>query len=314
MNIGIFATGDMTPKGEQRKYEFLKNNGFNVFEHSICKKVHNGYLAGTAKERADALHELYQDDTIDIVMSFWGGFNTNEVLKHLDYELIKNNFKPTIGFSDTTALLIAITQKTGQITYLGPAGITYLKPEPLEYTLEYMKKAVSGESEILISDSEVYADDAYYLKKPPENLVREIKKNKGRLVVGTGIATGKIIAGNLQTILILAGTEYFPELEGSIIFIEEDETITNTMFRRFLTQLSLQKNFSKIKGLVFGRFAESANIDDEQLIDLINEICGDLNIPILYNLDFGHTDPMFTIPIGGIAHINTSKNILIFNQ
>ena len=314
MNIGIFVAGDAAPQGEKRNYDFLVKRGVSVIEHPICKKQYNGHLAGTAIERANALHELYLDDRIDVVMSFWGGLNTNEILHSLDYSLIKENYKPTIGFSDTTALLNAITKMTGHITYLGPSGITFLKPEPLEYSFESMLKMLSGEKEIFIIDSKIYADDAYYLRKSPNNLAREIKTTSGRSVIRQGIATGTVVAGNMQTLAALSGTQYFPNLYGAILFLEEDEFITAPVFRRFITQLSQQDNFRSIRGVVFGRMPGVAKITEEQFANCINDVFGKTEIPILANLDFGHTDPMFTIPIGGIAHINTETKTLIFNQ
>lgn len=314
MTIGIFVVGDMTPHNEQRVYNFLEQKGVSVIEHAICLRQYSGHLAGTAQERADALHELYLDERIDVVMSFWGGFNSNEILKLLNYRLIKENYKPTIGFSDTSALLTAITEKTGHITYLGPAGITFLKPEPLEYSYEYMVKMLSGEKEIFIADSAVYADDAYYLRTEPYNLTREIKNAEGRLTVRPGSATGRIVAGNVQTLAALAGTEYFPDLNNAILFLEEDETVTAPLFRRSLTQLSGQAGFESVKGIAFGRMPSSANMTPEQFLNCIQDVFGGHDIPILSNLDFGHTDPMFTIPIGGTAHIDTHNGILIFNQ
>lgn len=314
MNIGIFVAGDAAPQDEKRIYKFLVKKGFSIVEHPICTKIYSGYLAGSAKERADALHELYLNENVDMVMSFWGGFNTNEILPFLDYDLIKKNYKPTIGYSDTTALLNAITKHTGCVTYLGPAGITFLHPEPVEYSFNYMLRMLSGEKEVLIVDSEIYADDAYYLREPPKNLYREIKTSSGRNIIRHGTSTGTVIAGNMQTLAVLAGTNYFPDLSASILFLEEDDSITAPLFRRFFTQLSQQDNFRLLRGVVFGRMPEGAKITHEQFIDCVNDFLGQMDIPILDNLDFGHTDPMFTIPIGGRAHIDTEAKILIFNQ
>lgn len=314
MNIGMFVVGDAAPQSEKRIYEFLTKKGFSVVEHPICTKIYSGHLAGSAKERVDALHELYLDESIDVMMSFWGGFNTNEILPLLDYDLIKKNYKPTIGYSDTAALLNAITKYTECVTYLGPAGITFLHPEPVEYSFNYMLRMLSGEKEVLIVDSEIYADDAYYLREPPKNIYREIKAASGRNVVRHGVSTGTVVAGNMQTLALLAGTRYFPDLNASILFLEEDDSITAPLFRRFFTQLSQQDNFQSLRGVVFGRMPEGAKITHEQLMDCINDILGQMDIPILTNLDFGHTDPMFTIPIGGRAHIDTKAKILIFNQ
>lgn len=314
MNIGIFLPSSNAPQGETRNYKFLNQQEITVIEHPLCNSVYSGYLAGNARDRADVLHEMYQDDRIDVIMSFWGGYNTNEILQHIDFDLIKEYYKPTIGYSDTTALLNAITKHTGHITYLGPGGITFLKPEPIQYSFDYMMKALKGDREIFIHDSDVYADDAYYLRKEPENLARIIKPSQGHSVIQGGIAEGTIVAGNLQTLAVLAGTPHFPILNDTILFLEEDEQISAPLFRRFLTQLASQEKFHTIRGIAFGRFHESVSMSTSQFSTSINDILHEIKGPIIANLDFGHTDPQFTIPIGGRAHINTSTKTLIFNQ
>ena len=108
IKIGIFAPsnpalGEKTPE----TYRFLESKGIEVYEHPQVRKI-TGHTAGSIEERVGALHELVSDKTIDILMTFWGGQNTNELLPYLDYELIKTNTKPIVGYSDTTALLLAI--------------------------------------------------------------------------------------------------------------------------------------------------------------------------------------------------------------
>lgn len=310
MKIGIFAASSQL-KQEARTYDFLTRNGMEVYEHPVCIKNIDGYLAGSATDRVDALHELFVDSSVDIIMSFWGGLNTNQILPKLNYDLIYSNYKPIIGYSDTTALLLAIWEKTKKITYLGPSGITFLKPEPLQYTYDYFQRTViKKESLIKIVDSPIYADDEYFMRPSPHNKYRIHKKNNGRAIYREGYAQGRIIAGNLQTIAVLAGTEFFPDLSGSILFLEEAETAGISEVRRFMTQLSQQPNFSYVAGIVFGLFCEKSNINHEAFLHILDDIFGKMEIPIFYNVNFGHTDPMFTIPIGGTAILDTNKNII----
>ena len=109
MKIGIFA-GSAPILGEikQDLYKVLEDLGIEVFEHPQCKLNYNGYLAGTVEQRVTAIHELFLDKTVDVIMAFWGGQNTNEILPLLNYELIDKNIKPIIGYSDTTCLLLAL--------------------------------------------------------------------------------------------------------------------------------------------------------------------------------------------------------------
>jgi len=316
MKIGIFASS-MPIMGEKNKesYKTLEELGFDIFEHPQCRLNNNGYLAGTIKQRVDALHEMFLDKSIDIIMAYWGGQNTNEILPFLDYELINKNKKPIIGYSDTTALLLALYKKTKCPTFIGCSGISFTKPEPISYTIKYFKKLfIDNEKMITIKDSDEYADDEYYLKKPPLNKIREKQKNSGRKIFRHGVVSGEVIGANIQTLLILAGTKYFPDLSNKILFLEEaEECGSPAELHRFLTHLTQVVDLNKIKGICFGRFMPQTNIkNDKQLRQIFKDIFGKFKMPILYNLDFGHSDPSFIVPNGAICFIDIQKNIIKF--
>jgi muramoyltetrapeptide carboxypeptidase len=308
--IGIFATS--TPVFiETKRYSFLQSKGIEIYEHpQVLKKV--GHAAGTKEERINAIYEMLRDPTIDILMAYWGGVNTNELLPFFDYEMFKKYNKPLVGFSDTSALLLAVNKLSGIKTYLGAAGISFDKLDPFEYTYKYFSEMlIEKKSEIVIEDSPTFADDLYFLN--PAATHRIINKNFGRKIYNPGKASGKVIASNLQTLLTLAGTKYFPELDEKILFLEEDENANTAFIHRYFTHLSQCCDFKKLKGLCIGRFALSSGFKDTDSEEMIyNDVFKGLNIPIIYNLNFGHTDPLFTIPIGGSAQIDTENNILKF--
>jgi muramoyltetrapeptide carboxypeptidase LdcA involved in peptidoglycan recycling len=313
MKIGIFTAS--TPiRSKENHYDFLISCGVEVYEHPSCRYDKDGYLAGTVDDRVRAIHDLFLDKTVDVVMSFWGGLNSNQLLKKIDYELIQKNYKPIIGYSDTTALLLAIQKMTGKTTYLGPAGITFLKPEPVKYSYEYFRRLViNRETRVEIIDAPEYADDAYFLRSEPDNLYRHVVKNPGRSIYREGIAEGRIVAGNLQTFFMLVGTTFFPNIKKSILFLEEDESISREYLHRYLTHLSQLPDFPYIRGIVFGRLCEQSRITDEQLCKIFDDVFEGMNIPIIYNMNFGHSDPMFTIPIGGNAKLDTYINSVILS-
>jgi muramoyltetrapeptide carboxypeptidase len=315
IGIGIFATS-LPLFFEQKKssFDYLRSKGFKIIEASNLRKT-TGHTAGSIKERLEGLYELLENPEVDILMAYWGGSNTNQLLPFLDYSKFSKYKKPVIGFSDTSAILIAINKFTGIKTFMGPAGITFDKPEPFEYSFEYFKKlVVDNEKECLIEDSVQFADDEYYLREDSNHRIKQ--KNEGRKVFRQGVAEGEIIASNLQTLLVLAGTKFFPDLEGKILFIEEEENTNVSMTHRFFTHLSQVFDLKKLRGICIGRFATKTGFtkkDPEESI--YEEVFGDLQIPIIYNLNFGHTDPLFTIPIGAKAFIDTEKNIIkIFNR
>ncbi|MFH1456942.1 MAG: S66 peptidase family protein [Patescibacteria group bacterium] len=310
--IGIFATSNPLHKEKKpQNYAFLKSKGFEIYEsENVRRRI--GHTAGSIEERVSALHNLLKDNSIDILMAYWGGANTNQLLPHLDYNLFKEKNKKIIGFSDTSALLLAVNKLAGITTYLGPAGISFDKPEPFEYTFDYFKRFLVDEEEnILIKDSSEYADDLYFLRQDSDH--RIIQKNTGRKIFRHGKTEGIAIASNLQTLLVLAGTLYFPNLKDKILFIEEDENTDTAMIHRFFTHLSQTINLNILKGICIGRFMYQSGFSEKDSQEMIfQDVFDNLNIPIIYNLNFGHSDPLFTIPIGERVRIDTKKNILEF--
>lgn len=313
IKIGIFATSSaLEKKKSPQDYSYLKSQGFEIYESDVVRKK-TGHTAGSVKERVNALHDLLKDDSVDIMMAYWGGANTNQLLPFLDYNLFKEKNKPLVGYSDTSALLLAVNKFAGIKTYMGPAGITFDKPDPFVYTIDFFKQVFINEvSKIVIKDSPEFADDLYFLRADSNH--RIIQPNDGRKVFKHGVASGEIIAANLQTLLVLAGTKYFPNLENKILFLEEDESASTAMIHRFFTHLSQVVDFSTLKGICIGRFmSQSGFVKQDSLEMMFEDIFYGLDMPIIYNLDFGHSDPLFTIPLGGQAKIDTKKALLEIN-
>lgn len=310
LKIGIFCTSSPLLRSPKlTDYAYLKSKGFNVYESSEVR-LRNVHLAGFIEDRVNGIHSLLKDNSIDILMAYWGGANTNQILPYLDYELFKKYPKPIIGFSDTTALLLAVNKLSGIKTYMGPAGITFDKPEPFDYTFKYLDEVVVQQTKnVLIEDSSDYADDLYFLRKDSDH--RIIEKNEGRKVYKSGKAEGEIIATNLQTLLTLAGTKYFPDLKDKVLFLEEAESEDTGMIHRFFTHLSQVVDLNTLSAVCIGKFAIQSGFkegDTEKM--LYDDVFKDVKIPVVYNLSFGHTDPLFTIPIGGRALIDTEKKEL----
>ena len=312
LKIGIFCTSDpLVRSKKETDYSYLKQKGFEVIEQDQVRK-RTGHTAGSILERVGAINELLRDKSVDILMAYWGGANTNQILPHLDYDLFKKFPKPIVGFSDTSALLLAVNKLSGIKTYMGPAGITFDKPQPFDYTFDYFCRTVVNQEKIVeIQDSPTYADDLYFLRKDSDH--RIIKDNSGRKVFKDGKAEGEVCASNLQTLMVLAGTKFFPDLKDKILFLEESEDENPSMVHRFLTHLSQVVDLRSLRGMCVGRFAEQSGFKSENSEEMIYEdLCGGLNIPIIYNLDFGHTDPLFTIPLGATARIDTKAKLLEF--
>lgn len=317
--IGIIAPADpvvgtCSQEVINRAYSYLESKGFSILQGESVKISTSKHTAGSADLRVSDINNFIKREDVCCIMSFWGGFNTNELLNKIDYELIKNNPKVFIGFSDVTALTTAITKKTGLVTFSGPSVISFGKPEPFEYTWDYFEKmCINPLKEVRIDPSNEYADDLYFLRKDNDHRIR--KNNSGIHIFSHGEASGEVLVGHLQTLLLLQGTEYFPDLDGKILFLEEDESSTIAHVARFLCQCKQSGWFDKVAGVVFGRFTESTGFcANNPLEDLLSDYFSNINFPVMYNIDFGHTDPLITIPNGGRVKLNTYKKEIIFDQ
>ncbi|WP_064091271.1 S66 family peptidase [Rossellomorea aquimaris] len=286
------------PKRLKRGIEELERMGFKVRVAPNTLRVQE-YMAGTVEERIEDLHSLFKDTEVKAIITTIGGTCSHQLLEHLDYSLIKENPKIFLGYSDITALHTAIHLKTSLITYLGPAVLPQFGEFGgiLPYTKHhFIKTFVEGES-IHYKPSTQYVMEHLWWDEE-DSRERNQLENKGPSIVKEGKAEGRIIAANVGTMLLLAGTEYFPDLEGAILCIEDDPDETPSSIDRYLTQLRHLDVFSKIKGLLVGRFHDHVGFKDNQLSSILSRVTEGYEFPIISDLDFGHTDPMFILPNG----------------
>ena len=290
--------------------ERLESLGLTV---TISKNAYNVDKYGTSSidERIQDIHEAFLDKNVKMIICAIGGYSVIQILDKIDYELIKNNPKIIVGYSDNTALLNAIYTKTGLVTYLGPNFADFAVKLGFEYTFDFFKKIVLSNSDIVVEDSLEFSDDQWYINQ--DNRVFE--KNEGRKVVNEGKAIGKIIGGNLCTLQLLQGTEFMPDLNDSILFIEDDGETGKAFIKEFdrnLQSLLHCAKGKKIKGLVIGRAENVSEMNYDKWNKIIESKSELQNIPIIINADIGHTTPIFTFPIGGNANIVAKdKNIEI---
>jgi muramoyltetrapeptide carboxypeptidase len=253
--------------------------------------------------RLEDLHEAFADTNVKGILTVVGGFNSNQLLRGIDWALIKANPKVFCGFSDITALNNSILAKTGLITYSGTHYSTFGMKNYFGYALEHFKKAVMGSEPINIVPSMEWTDDLWFLDQ--EN--RQPIPNEGWLVVHEGEAQGSIRGGNLCTFNLLQGTEYMPDLDDTILFIEDDEESLPHHFDRNLVSLIQQPNFSGVKAIVIGRFQKASKMSNDLLRQMIESKPELKDLPVIANVDFGHTNPLITYPIGGDVEVKVSK-------
>ncbi|MCL5010875.1 MAG: LD-carboxypeptidase [Patescibacteria group bacterium] len=283
------------------------NKRFEELGFELCFGKHveesDEFLSSSIEARVEDLHEAFADKSIKAILTVIGGFNCNQLLKYLDWDLIKSNPKIFCGYSDITALNNAIFAKSGLVNYSGPHYSSFGQGLYFDYTLDYFKKCLLSETSFGILPSDNWSDDAWYKNQKERNLIA----NKGFLVINGGKAQGTILGANLCTFNLLQGTEYFPNLENSVLFLEDDAESLPHAFDRDLQSLLHLPGFAGVRGIVIGRFQKASEMPDDKLLKIIKTKKELRDLPIVANVDFGHTDPKITFPIGGEVSLSAEK-------
>lgn len=289
----------------------LENMGFKIsFGKNVTEiidvKFHSNPSAPIDK-RIEDLHEAFADKNVRAILCISGGFNSNQLLSYIDWNLIKKNPKIICGYSDVTALNNAIYAKTGLITYIGPIFCTFGRSPLIEFTEEYFKKCLCSSESFEIKPSLKWSErDPWYEDEHDRNF----DKNEGYKVINSGKTKGKILGGNLCTFNLLKGTEFMPSLKDAILFLEDDDLagkFLDSEFDRNLQSLLHLPDFKYVKGIVIGRFQKAPEVTFEKISYIIKSKKELKNIPVVCNVDFGHTSPMITFPIGRIVEISLSQ-------
>lgn len=279
------------------KSEFIKKQGKQRLEKlglkvSFGKYVDefNDFSTTTVEHRLEDLHEAFADPEVQAIIPAKGGSSGNQLLKYIDYELIKRNPKIICGLSDITEVAAAIYAKTGIVTYYGPHFTMLAASKIVDYSLENMRQTFFSEEVVRLQPSEYYSNSEFD---------KEVIVNDGFWTINEGSAEGSCVGGNLMTVNCLTGSEFMPELEDRVVFLEENKVIDFRGVQKELQAILNQRNGSSMRGLVIGRFQRQTGMDRELLTKLIQSKKELEEVPVIANIDFGHTTPMVTFPIGG---------------
>lgn len=279
----------------------------------ICPHASRDHMgiAGTPEERAEALTDAFTDPEVDAVMCAWGGWNSNDLLSLLDPDAIRESPKPFIGFSDVTVLSSYLVGSAGLVNFQGPAFVTFTHEFLMPWEVECFRRVVMlGDVPVRLQPSPSYVDDPYYYMHPGEGVAE--RSNPGWRVMRGGAAKGILMGGHLESLLALSGTEYWPDLDGSLLFLEVDEaggpSLRVLRSLRHLEQLGV---FDVVRGVLLGRTPAAAGLAPGQgLPELAMAVIGDRGIPVVAGMDFGHTNPIMTLPVGVEAEVDAGKKTL----
>lgn len=293
------STNLLTPQiinSAKQRYEEM---GFSTSFSKNCFEC-DAFQSSSIESRIQDLHEAFLDPHVDGIVAAIGGYNSNQLLNYIDFNLISQNPKPFCGYSDITVLLNAITKKCGLITYYGPTFSTLGQKELDPYDMNYFVKTLSKNEPFTIQPAEFWSNDAWYINQTTRTLI----KNDGYWILQEGKAQGITVGGHLGTFNLLLGTQFMPSLKNKVLLLEEDAEPANPKeFDRRLQTLLMQKDAHEIKGILIGRFEKNYQMTQKLLTQIIQTKKINPKIPIIANVDFGHTEPHATLPIGGKIEI-----------
>lgn len=240
----------------------------------------HGYFAGDDQARAADINAFFKDPSIDMIFAR-GGWGAPRLLPLLDYDMIRDNPKVLLGYSDATALITAVHVKTGLVTFHGPSPLN-------NFSAQHFRRVVMNGEQYTLSNPTFVTSNSLV---QTENLTQTIHGGK---------ATGPVLGGNLSLLTAITGSGYLPDFEGSILFIEDvDEAVYRV--DRMMTELALTGVLQKIAGFVFGRCTECGpgnGFGSLTMEEMIAEHVKPLGIPAFSGSMIGHIDEQFTLPLG----------------
>ena len=278
--------------------ESLEALGFKVRQSEHMMERY-GYFAGQDKARADDINRAFADRSVACVHAIRGGWGSARLLPYLDFDAIRRNPKVLIGYSDITALLLAVHAKTGIITFHGPIGLGRWDP----YSLDYYKRVLFNGEPVTYSNKQGISSDRNALTQV-EFRTRTITPGKAR---------GRLLGGNLTVLTTILGSPYLPDWDNAILFCED---VREDLYRvdRMLTQLKLAGVLGKIKGFVFGGCSECGPGDGNYGALTLEEIFADhikpLGVPAWSGAMIGHAQPQWTVPEGAQVEIDAAAGTI----
>jgi len=262
------------------------------------------FNSSSVASRLDDLHAAFADPNVKGILTVIGGFNSNQLLQEIDWELIRGNPKVFCGFSDITVLNNSILAKAGLVTYSGAHYSTFGMKLYFEYVLQYFKNCLMSNEPFEVVPSKEWTDDPWFLNQDERKPI----KNEGWWEINKGHASGSIRGGNLCTFNLLQGTEFMPSLQESVLFLEDDSESLPHDFDRDLVSLIQQPSFDSVKAIVIGRFQIGSKMSRELLTEIIRTKKELAHIPIIANVDFGHSNQLITYPVGGEVELTVSRD------
>lgn len=287
-----------TEELEKRAVKKLEAMGLKVSFGKHVREL-NDFDSASVEHRLEDLHDAFADRDVQAIISANGGASVNQLLKDVDYDLIKNNPKIICGLSDLTELALAIYHKAGLVTYYGPHFSMLGAAEIADPAYENMERMFFSEEPVRLRAAEFYNDSAWDKEKI---------LNDGFWTINEGEAEAESLGGNLLTINFNLGSRFMPPIKDKILFLEENSVIDYKGVQKEIQELLIHPGGEDIKGIVVGRFQKETQMNRDLLTTMIKSKKEWRDIPVVGNVDCSHTAPMMSMPIGGRLKISAKAN------
>ncbi|WP_457447748.1 S66 peptidase family protein [Roseateles sp. P5_E4] len=295
--IGLVSPANATFEREPLKMavEVLQALGFKVKPGEFVA-ARRGPFAGTDAQRAADINAMFADDSVAGILAMTGGSGCNRIVDKLDYELIRRKPKFFGGFSDLTCLVNAIHRQTGLVAFHSPVAVS----EWNDYSVQSFRAiAMNAEAAVLRNP----------IVKPVDDL---IAREERITTVRPGKAQGRLVGGNLTVLASMAGSAYFPDCRGALLFLED---INEYIYRidRCLSTLRLAGALSQLSGVVLGRFTKcepGEGYGSLTLDEVFDDYFLPLNVPVYRGAAIGHIKRKLTVPVGAPAEMDADAGTI----
>lgn len=260
------------------------------------------FSSSSVEHRVADLHAAFADPNVDAILTVIGGYNSHQLLPHLDMDLIRANPKILCGYSDITALQHAILVGADLVTYSGLHWSTFGMRDHMQENLAWFRACLFKDEPFELAPANHWSDDEWFLDQD----ARVLHPSDGPWVLVPGEAEATMLGGNASTLALLAGTSWMPDLAGAVLVLEDDFETDDVHFDRWLTSLLQQPGDDALGGLLIGRFQTASGIDRDTLAAILADRPELAGVPIVANLDVGHTNPLWTYPVGGRVELVAS--------
>lgn len=287
-----------TDEIKARGIERLESLGLKV---SFGKYVNerNDFNTASISHRLEDLHNAFDDPQVKAIIAVTGGSSANQIIPHINYELLKRNPKIFCGLSDNTELTLAFYEEANLTSYYGPHFSMIAASKIIDFSLQNMHEMFFGNNPVEIKPTDFYTNSEWE---------KDTIVNEGFWTINEGEAEAICFGGNLLTINFAVGHDYMPNLANSILFLEENHIMDYKGVQKELTAILNHPMSKSLKGIIFGRFQRKTGMTRELLTEMVKSKQCLNEIPVIGNVDLGHTSPTVSFPTGGKLKISAENN------